>query len=136
MAFLCGWVVVDFYTNLQSTANKLLAGRGQSMTVTKTVINTYDPVSKAYLAPNDSEMTCYGAIFPVGAGKGYLLDSVIETSDATGYIAAQNADGTSLDFTPNAGQKLTEAGGDWHINAVAEIAPAGTAVLYICGLKR
>ena len=122
---------MDFYTRMQQTANKLLQGKGQAVTITRQVSGTYDPATGAAIVTTTTQ-TGTGAIFDYSdrnidgelilSGDKQLLLSVVT---AGGYLTA-----------PLVNDTVTDAGGVVRtITRVKALSPAGTTVLFDCNLR-
>ena len=74
---------MTFYTRLQNTAQKLLKGKGQSITLTKITAGTYNPATGGFTGAGTSTQTAYGAIFDYGTKQ---IDGTLIKADRKSVV--------------------------------------------------
>jgi hypothetical protein len=124
---------MTFYTRLQNTAQKLLKGKGQSITLTKVTAGTYNPATGAMTGTTTSTQTAYGAIFDYGAKQ--IDGTLIKAGDKQLLLSAFKTDGTAL-TAPVLGDTVTISSIVYTlVEPLKTISPAGTVVLYDVNLR-
>lgn len=118
---------MGFYARMQATANKLLKGKGQAVTITHTTQGSYDPATGA-ITNTSSTQSGYGATFEYSTQA--VDGTLIVAGDKKLLLSALNAAGTIL-TAPSIGDTLSIGG---TITSVKPLSPAGTTVLYECNL--
>jgi|32_taG_2_1085360.scaffolds.fasta_scaffold51172_2 hypothetical protein len=115
------------YANLKTTARKLLANFGQTITFTRTSEPVYNndtgEVESTTLTFSD-----IGVIFPFRDGVTNVSGSLIQAGDQEVFWQGTTA--------PIPTDKLTVAGVDYNVIAVMPIEPGGTNVLYQLQVRR
>lgn len=112
--------MADFYANLAATALRLLTKYGQTVTVTRDVVGTVDPITGAGTPGTPVTFTGKAAIFDYNVS---LIDGVmIQASDKRMVIESTNE--------PQTSDVVTTATGDFTVVAVNPLSPAGTVVKY------
>lgn len=110
----------SFYQNLAATATRLLTKYGQTVTVTRDVVGTVDPITGQGTPGTPVTFTGKGAIFDYDIR---LVDGVmIQATDKRLMLEAANA--------PEIGDVITTADGDYTAVSVNPTSPAGTVVKY------
>ena len=124
---------MTFYTRLQNTAQKLLKGKGQSLTLTKVTAGTYDPTTGGFTGAGTSTQTAYGAVFDYGAKQ--IDGTLIKAGDKQLLLSAVKTDGTAL-IAPALGDTVTVGGVTYTlVEPLKEVNPAGTVVLFDVNLR-
>lgn len=121
---------MSLYTELRSTAGRLLTSYGQSMTLTKRASGAYNPATGASTV-TETTYTVRGAVFDYSGGAYKLAPMLIQAGDRRALVAA---DGLSV--APEPADRLTIAGAIWSIVTVTPTDPGGTAVVYECQVRR
>lgn len=117
----------------RSTADRLIAAKGQAVTLTRLEAGPYDPAT-GEAAIVTTTQTGKGVILPLSAfakstgniveGDQQLLLSALSTSAALNPI-------------PHVDDTVTDAGGNvWSLVAVEPLSPAGLDILYDCRIRR
>jgi len=122
---------MDFYARMQATANKLLKGKGQKVTLTRQVSGAYDPVT------GQATVTT-----TIQAGTGVIFDYadknidgvLILSGDKQLLLSAVNSTGTAL-TAPLVNDTVTAGGMVRTITRIKALSPAGTTVLFDCNLR-
>jgi len=127
---------MSLYTSLAATASRLLATKGQAVTLTRTADKTYDPTTGATAGTPATEV-----------GRGALLnysDAGRATASSDGSMAPKGRmklvlATAGISKAPSIGDQvalLDETGTSktWSILDCDTLAPAGVAVVYICQL--
>lgn len=122
----------DFYTKMQTTANKLLKGKGQAVTLSRQTAGAYDPATGTSTVVVTTQNGT-GAIFDY-ADKN--IDGVLILSgDKQLLLSAVNSTGTAL-TAPMVNDTVTDTGGVVRtITRIKTMSPAGTTVLFDCNLR-
>ena len=112
------------YNALKNTARNLLANFGQSMTLTKYLVGTYDPTT-GQKSSTTSTTTDIGVILPYQSGSGgdqSSVGSLIKEGDQQVFI--------QLPVVPSPADTLTVGSITYDIANIKAIEPAGINVLY------
>ena len=129
---------MTFYARLQSTAQKLLKGKGQSLTLTKVTAGTYNPATGGFTGASTSTQSAYGAIFDYDIQQSGIYNvpgTLIQMGDKQLLLSAFKTSGAAL-TAPGAGDTVTDSASKvWTITQVETMAPAGTVVMYECNLR-
>ena len=122
----------DFYTKMQTTANKLLKGKGQAVTLSRQTAGVYDPTTGETVVTVTTQ-TGTGAIFDYADEN---IDGVLILSgDKQLLLSAVNSTGTAL-TAPMVNDTVTDTGGVVRtITRIKTMSPAGTTVLFDCNLR-
>jgi len=124
---------VTFYARLQATANRLLKGKGQSITLTKITAGTYNPATGGMTGATTSTQTAYGAVFDYGAKQ--IDGTLIKAGDKQLLLSAFKTDGTAL-TAPVLGDTVSIGGVVFTlVEPLKEVNPAGTVVLFDVNLR-
>ena len=124
---------MTFYARLQATANRLLKGKGQSITLTKITAGTYNPATGGFTGAGTSTQTAYGAIFDYGTKQ--IDGTLIKAGDKQLLLSAFKTDGAAL-TAPVLGDTVSIGGVVYTlVEPLKEINPAGTTVMYECNLR-
>lgn len=120
------------YSDLAVVADQLLAEFGRSVTIRAQAAGTYDPESgSATLTTSDQAGN--GAVFDFGlhqSGMAFTAGSMILSGDKQLLLSP-------VGITAPAPGDLAIIGSEtWNIVSVKTTAPAGTAVLYECQLRK
>ena len=125
---------MTFYTRLQATANRLLRGKGQSLTLTRITAGTYDPATGGMTGATTSTQSAYGAIFDYGAKQ--IDGTLIKAGDKQLLLSPFKTDGTAL-TAPVLGDTVTVGSIVYTlVEPLKEINPAGTTVMYEVNLRK
>ena len=125
---------MTFYTRLQATANRLLRGKGQSLTLTRITAGTYDPATGGMTGATTSTQSAYGAIFDYGAKQ--IDGTLIKAGDKQLLLSPFKTDGTAL-TAPVLGDTVTVGSIVYTlVEPLKEINPAGTVVMYEVNLRK
>ena len=125
---------MTFYTRLQNTAQKLLKGKGQSLTLTRITAGTYDPATGGMTGATTSTQSAYGAIFDYGAKQ--IDGTLIKAGDKQLLLSAFKTDGAAL-TAPVLGDTVTVGSVTYTlVEPLKEVNPAGTVVLYEVNLRK
>lgn len=121
------------YSPLAETAAGLLLQFGQTVTITRTIPGTYDPVTGTTTGGSTAAESASAAILPVGGndvGQQLADGSMIRQDDRKAIIEATVEAVTEL-------QTLTDAAGVvWDVKLVNPVAPSGSVVIYKAILRR
>ena len=124
---------MTFYARLQATANRLLKGKGQSITLTKITAGTYNPATGGFTGAGTSTQTAYGAVFDYGAKQ--IDGTLIKAGDKQLLLSAVKTDGAAL-TAPVLGDTVTIGSVVFTlVEPLKEVNPAGTVVMYECNLR-
>jgi len=132
-SLIAGDKSMTFYTRLQATANRLLKGKGQSITLTKITAGTYNPATGGFTGAGTSTQTAYGAIFDYGTKQ--IDGTLIKAGDKQLLLSAFKTDGAAL-TAPVLGDTVTIGGVTYTlVEPLKEVNPAGTVVLFDVNLR-
>lgn len=124
---------MSFYGNLQKTANRLLKGKGQTLTLTRQSAGTYDPTTGAATVTTTTQ-TVYGAVFDYGID--HIDGTLIQAGDKQLLISPFNSAGAAL-TAPQINDTVTLGGVTYTlVEPLKTINPGGTTVLYDCNIRR
>ena len=124
---------MTFYARLQSTADKMLKGKGQSLTLTKVTAGTYNPETGGFTGAGTSTQMAYGAIFDYGTKQ--IDGTLIKAGDKNLLLSAFKTDGAAL-TAPVLGDTVSIGGVVYTlVEPLKEVNPAGTVVMYECNLR-
>jgi hypothetical protein len=122
---------MEFYSKMQATANRLLKGKGQSITLTRRTAGTYDPATGT-AAVTTTTQTAYGAMFEYGDKN---IDGVlIKEGDKQLLLSALNSAGTAL-VAPQLNDTVTINTVVYTVVRIKPLSPAGTTVLFDCNIR-
>ena len=126
----------SFYTNLQNTANTLLIGKGQTVTLTTIVAGDYNETTGS-VTNTETTQTGTGVLLEYNERKEGIhnaKDSLIEAGDKKLLLSPLTTAGAEL-TAPQVNDKATVDGTVYTITQVKPLSPAGTPVLYECNLR-
>ena len=124
---------MTFYTRLQNTAQKLLKGKGQSLTLTRITAGTYDPATGGMTGATTSTQSAYGAVFDYGAKQ--IDGTLIKAGDKQLLLSAFKTDGTAL-TAPVLGDTVSIGGVVYTlVEPLKTVGPAGITVIYEANLR-
>lgn len=116
-------------TAQRTSANRMIAAKGQTVTLTRQASGAYSPATGA-AAVTPATQTGKGVILPFGAGLRKQDGSTITADDRLCYLSALNSSGGAL-TAPKVNDTLTDANGSkWTITEVSALAPAGLSIMY------
>jgi len=124
---------MTFYERIQATANRLLKGKGQSLTLTHVIPGTYDP-STGQITNTTSTQTGFGAVMDWSANQ--IDGTLILATDRQLLLSPLNSAGAAL-TAPVLGDTVTDAAGVVYtlVAPLKTVSPGGVAVLYDCNLR-
>jgi hypothetical protein len=122
---------MEFYSKMQATANRLLKGKGQEITLTRRTAGTYGPATGT-AAVTTTTQTAYGAMFEYGDKN---IDGVlIKEGDKQLLLSALNSAGTAL-VAPQLNDTVTINTVVYTVVRIKPLSPAGTTVLFDCNIR-
>jgi hypothetical protein len=122
---------MEFYSKMQATANRLLKGKGQEITLTRQAAGAYDPATGT-AAVTTTTQTAYGAMFEYGDKN---IDGVlIKEGDKQLLLSALNSAGTAL-VAPALNDTVTINTVVYTVVRIKPLSPAGTTVLFDCNIR-
>ena len=122
---------MEFYARMQATANKLLKGKGQVVTLSRQTAGEYNPETGITPVVVTTQ-TGTGAIFDYADQN---IDGVLILSgDKQLLLSAVNSTGTAL-TAPLVNDTVTAGGMVRTITRIKALSPAGTTVLFDCNLR-
>jgi hypothetical protein len=122
---------MEFYAKMQATANRLLKGKGQSITLTRRTAGTYDPATGT-AAVTVTTQTAYGAMFEYGDKN--IDGTLIKEGDKQLLLSALNSAGTAL-VAPALNDTVTINTVVYTVVRIKPLSPAGTTVLFDCNIR-
>ena len=124
---------MSFYTRLQATADKLLKGKGQAVTITTVTPGTYNPATGGMTGGTTTTQTAYGAVFDYGTKQ--IDGTLIKAGDKQILLSAFKTNGAAL-TAPVLGDTVTIGGVAFTlVEPLKEVNPAGTVVMYECNAR-
>ena len=122
---------MEFYSKMQATANRLLKGKGQEITLTRQAAGAYN-VSTGTASVTTTTQTAYGAMFEYGDKN---IDGVlIKEGDKQLLLSALNSAGTAL-VAPQLNDTVTINTVVYTVVRIKPLSPAGTTVLFDCNIR-
>lgn len=118
---------MSFYSNLAATASRLLASKGQSVTFSREVSGTLDPVTGIISGATTTTFSGNGAAFDYNNSE--IDGTVIKSGDIRLLVEA-------LSTEPEQGDKCTVNSIDYRVMDVSPTNPAGTVVMYEVQLRK
>lgn len=123
---------MEFYAKMRATADKILRGKGQAITLTRQSSGTYAP-STGLATVSTSTQTGYGAVFEY---VDHNIDgTLIKAGDKQLLLSALNSTGTALTTPPIVNDTATIGGAVYTITSVKPLSPAGTTCIFECNLR-
>lgn len=122
---------MNFYERMQQTANKMLKGKGQSLTLTRQTAGAYN-TSLGAATVTTTTQAAYGAVFEYGYEN--IDGTLIKAGDKQLLLSALNTSGASL-TAPALNDTVTIGGVVYTITQIKPMSPAGTVVMYDCNLR-
>jgi hypothetical protein len=123
---------MSLYTRLRNTANRMLKGKGQTITLIKQSAGSYN-VSTGAVTVTASTLYAYGAIFDYGTKD--IDGTLIKAGDKQLLLSAYSTTTGTLLTAPAVNDKVTVAGITYTITQIKTIAPGGTTVIYDCNIR-
>lgn len=121
---------MTFYERMQSTANRLLQGKGQLVTLTRQSAGTYTPGSAVTITATTQAV--YGAVFEYGNKN--IDGTLIKEGDKQLLLSAFNSAGVAL-TAPVLNDTVTIGSNSYTITRIRPLSPAGTVVLFDCNIR-
>jgi hypothetical protein len=122
---------MEFYAKMQATANRLLKGKGQAITLSRQTAGAYNPATGT-AAVTVTTQTAYGAMFEYGDKN---IDGVlIQEGDKQLLLSALNSAGTAL-VAPQLNDTVTINTVVYTVVRIKPLSPAGTTVLFDCNIR-
>lgn len=113
----------------RSTADRLIAAKGQAVTLTRRTSGAYNPATGTASITTTTQAG-KGVILPFGVGLRKTADSNVTAADRQCYLSGLKSDGSAID-TPKVDDTLTDANGViYTVTEVSPLAPAGLSILY------
>jgi len=124
---------MSFYSRMQKTSNKLLLGKGQTVTLTHVVPGTYDPATGGVTNTTTTQAGT-GAVMEWDARQ--VDGTLIKIGDKQLLLSPLNTAGAAL-TAPVLGDTVTDAAATVYtlVAPLNTLSPSGTAVLYTCNMR-
>jgi hypothetical protein len=122
---------MEFYAKMQATANRLLKGKGQSITLSRQTAGAYNPATGT-AAVTTTTQTAYGAMFEYGDKN--IDGTLIKEGDKQLLLSAINSAGTAL-VAPALNDTVTINTVVYTVVRIKPLSPAGTTVLFDCNIR-
>ena len=122
---------MEFYSKMQATANRLLKGKGQEITLTRQAAGAYN-VATGTAAVTTTAQTAYGAMFEYGDKN--IDGTLIKEGDKQLLLSALNSTGTAL-VAPALNDTVTINTVVYTVVRIKPLSPAGTTVLFDCNIR-
>jgi len=118
---------------MQKTSNKLLIGKGQTVTITHVVPGSYDPAT-GLITNTTTVQTGTGAVMEWDSRQ--VDGTLIKVGDKRLLLSPLNTAGSAL-TDPVLGDTVTDASGAIYtlVAPLKVLSPAGTVVLYDLNLR-
>lgn len=125
---------MTFYSRMQKTANKLLIGKGQPITLTNVVPGVYNPTTGGTSASTTTTQKGTGTVLDWEAK--HINETLIKTGDKQLLLSPLNVAGGVL-TAPVLSDKVTDAAGVVYtlVAPLKTLNPAGTPILYDCNMR-
>jgi len=124
--------MADFSARMAATAKRLITGKGQSITITRTTPGTYDPATGGLSAGLTTSQTVYAGISPASGGTvqafdiKYEQETLIMTNLRSVIISAEG-----ITFAPAPGDVVTNLeSASWTIIGVTPQSAQGSPIIY------
>jgi len=111
---------MSFYSNLASTASRLLTKYGQTVVFTRTTGATFSPSTGAYSGGTTTTVTGVGATFPYNIKE--IDGTLVQLGDVRVFFYATSA--------PLVGDNCAVDSVNYRVQSVEQLSPGGTVVLY------
>lgn len=120
-------------TAQRSTANRMIAAKGQAVTLTRRASGSYDPATGA-AAITTSTQSGKGVILPLAGYRKVGMGNIV-AGDETLLLSGLNTAGAAI-TAPKVDDELTDAGGKvYALVAIDPLHPDGTDILYDCVIR-
>jgi hypothetical protein len=116
------------YADTQVSAARIIASKGQAVTLTASTAGAYDPATGS-VALTPSTVTTTGVVLPLSRGITHAAGTDIQVGDQQLLLPGDIAQ-------PAIGTKATIGGVDYTIIEVSPLSPGGTALLHDCVIRR
>jgi hypothetical protein len=121
------------YADTRSSADRLIASKGQAITLTRQASQTYDPATGSATITTSTQ-SGRGVILPFSAFR-KAQGNVVE-GDQQLLLSALTSSGTVL-TAPHVDDTATDANSNvWSIVSVDPLSPGGTDLIYDCVIRR
>lgn len=121
-------------TAQRATANRMIAAKGQAVTLTRRASGAYDPATGTATITTSTQLG-KGVILPL-AGYRKIGAGNIVAGDETLLLSALDTSGAALDPLPTVDDELTDANGKvYALTVVDALHPDGTGILYDCVIR-
>jgi hypothetical protein len=117
---------------MRETANRMLKGKGQLVTLTRRIAGTYNTTTGAANVTTTTQTGC-GAVFEYGNKN--IDGTLIKTGDKKLLLSALNSNGDVL-TSPVINDTATIGGVVYTlVEPLKAIAPAGIVIMYECNIR-
>lgn len=117
----------------RTTADRMIAAKGQAVTLTRRASGSYDPATGT-AAITTTTQTGKGVILPL-AGYRKAQGNIV-AGDETLLLSGLNAAGAAL-TAPHVDDTVTDAGGNvFQLVALDPLHPAGLDIIFDCVIRR
>jgi hypothetical protein len=123
---------MSLYTRLRNTANRMLKGKGQTITLKKQTPGAYN-VSTGAATVTETTQNAWGAVFDYGAKQ---IDGTLITAKDKNLLLSAFTTAGALLTAPVLNDKVVIGGVTYTIKEpLKTIAPGGTTVIYDCNIR-
>lgn len=122
---------MEFYAKMRATADRILRGKGQAITLTRQTSGTYSPSSGTATVTTTTQ-SGYGAVFEYIDRN--IDGTLIKAGDKQLLLSAVNSAGTAL-TSPVLNDTVTIGSTAYTITRIKPLSPAGTTCLFECNLR-
>lgn len=124
---------MSFYTRIRATADRMLKGKGQSLTLTRNTAGAYNPATGESTVTTTTQ-TGTGAVFDYGTKN--IDGTLIQAGDKKLLLSAFNSAGAAL-TAPVINDTVTIGGVVYTIvEPLKTVAPGGIVCLYDCNIRK
>jgi hypothetical protein len=125
------------YAATRSSADRLIASKGQAITLTRQASQTYDPATGSATITTSTQ-SGRGVILPLNLQSSAFqkLQGNVVAGDQQLLLSALTSSGTVL-TAPHVDDTATDANSNvWSIVSVDPLSPGGTDLIYDCVIRR
>lgn len=119
-------------TQSRATAARLIAGNGQSLTLTRRSAGAYSPSTGATIT--ETTQTVTGVILPFSQGLRKMGGTNIVEGDMQLLLSAINTTGGVL-TPPVVDDRITAGSKIYTITDIAPLSPSGVDIMYECTIR-
>ena len=126
---------MTFYENMAAVALRLITDKGQSLPIRR-ISKTFDPVTSTTSAATKVTGTIKTVIVPFNKDDKANMDNRLAESLAKGRLRKLIVAASGLTFAPEPMDVIDFESGQWQVEGVTPISPAGTPLVYFLIVKK